>query len=248
MGFNVDNVTKVVSVDHSHSNFANTAVDANPVYKTLSNDLIITSIFQRTKRRRKQDSLGDNCPMLYAFKGLQGLKTTYTDVKLLLSNFSQILGKHFQQASTPDLIIPIASSHPLPLILARRVSRNNPCSILISDSIHKVSAGNILEQVNNLTNVKRSDAAALRNDVKRFINNNGESADFQMKSVSRPHLRVHINPFAFSGINCAQPPNNILLVDDMITSGRSLECTADAISKVYPHAKISGLTLFGSSK
>ena len=90
MGFNVNNDTKIVTVDHSHNNFSVTTTEGNPT-TAIFNGLSVTSILQRTKGKRDKDSLGDNSPMLYALKGIGDLSTTYSSVASLLPNCFNIL-------------------------------------------------------------------------------------------------------------------------------------------------------------
>ena len=111
----------------------------------------------------------------------------------------------------------------------------------------KLTAKKVLEGLDVLR-ISSRDKTRARSDIKRFIKNHGENAFFQIKSVN-VDLRKHINPLAWGNVPLGTtPPRNILLIDDMVTSGTSL-VNAEAILKHrYPTARIEALTLFGSSK
>lgn len=235
-----------MTVDHSHNDFAVTTVDGNPItanYQGLS----VTSIFKRTMNRRRK-GVGDNSPILYAFKGMHGLRTQYGTVASLTANFYQILDKFLEQRGEGwDLIIPVPSSHQIANIVAKRVMREVSGATLEVSALRKVSAGQVKSQVRGLQ-IKSKDKSQLGQYVNRFIKYNGVNVDFQMKSITDPKLRKHINPVSFGSLNARTPPMRVLLVDDMVTSGTSLNFARQAIVERYPLVEVHALTLLSSSK
>lgn len=247
MGFNVNKDTKLVTVDHSHNNYSVTTTEGNPT-TTIFNGLSVTSILQRTKGKRGKDSLGDNSPMLYAFKGIGDLSTTYSSVSSLLPNCYEILDQFMNDSGAGwDCIIPMPSSHEIANILSKRIIRKISTSRLETNALKKVSATNAKNQIQNL-NITSKDKAQLNGFIKLFAKNNSWDHDFQMKSIKRPKLRKHINPLELDILSISTPPRNILLIDDMVTSGRTLACAELAIKARYPMTNISALTLLSSSQ
>lgn len=251
MGFVVDENNKLVIVDHSHHHFCITTAIGNPAVSILENGLKVTSIFTRTKSRKGkngQKPLGDNNPMLYALKGLQQLKTTKQSVKDLVLNYRQILPKFIDNGFVWDWLVPLPSSSHLTALFAKKIAKHSGIGVCHHHLIMKNSAQHVLNNLQYLK-IKSSERSALREDIKRFIHFNSPHSPFQIKSITRIKLRKYINPFTL--INRPDNlfiPQNILLVDDMVTTGTSLISASELLKQSYPSANIEALTLFGSSR
>lgn len=247
MGFNVNNETKLVTVDHSHNNYSVTTTEGNPTTK-IFNGLSVISILQRTKGKRSKDALGDNSPMLYAFKGIGDLSTTYSSIASLLPNCFEILDQVIDNSNVVwDCVIPMPSSHNIANILSKRVIRRSSASRLEYSALKKISASDAKLQIQSLS-IKSKDKTRLNGYINRFAKKSSWGHDFQMKSIQIPKLRQHINPLTLDSFSNNTPPRNILLIDDMVTSGRTLACAELAIKARYPMTNISALTLLGSSQ
>lgn len=247
MGFIVDAENKLVMVDHSHNNFCVTSPKGNPVIQKLNNSLKVTSIFTRTKAKRERSLLGDNCPMLYALKGMHKLKTRRRDIALLCASFHRIFPVFLNDGFVWDWIVPLPSCHPICSRFAHKVHKHSQFGIVQPKTIIKVSAEQILLNVKQL-NIKSADKALLSSDIRRFIKNNCLKTDFQIKAL-KSHLRHHINPFIWGSVlQDTVPPSKILLIDGMITSGSSLINASNILKHHYPHVEIEALTLFSSSR
>lgn len=248
VGFNVDTKNRVVSVDHSHHNYCDTSTNGNPVTEQLADGLLVTSIFKRTKGRRDRDIPGDNSPMLYALKGLHDLKTNFTAIKALERNYKHILNSFIQTGFLWDCLMPLPSSSNLTKLFAKSVCKQTRTGMCYNSALKKITAAAVLESIPQLTQISSPDRTKLRSSVRKFIRYHSDDTEFQMKSITPVNLRKHINPIMWGGLPFgASPPNNILLVDDMITSGTSLLSASTVIRQHYPFANIQALTLFGSS-
>ena len=139
------------------------------------------------------------------------------------------------------------SSHNIANIISKRVIRKSSAFRLESSALKKVSANNAKLQIRDLR-IKSTDKTRLNNYIKLFAKNYGWDHDFQMKSIKRANLRKHINPLELDRLLITTPPRNILLIDDMVTSGRTLSCAESAIKARYPMTNISALTLLSSSQ
>lgn len=247
MGFVVDAGKHLVTVDHSHNHFCITKPEGNPVELMLNETLKVTSIFARTKGKRDRNTPGDNCPMLYAIKGIHELRTHPRDIALLCASFRLILPAYVEKGFEWDWIVPLPSSSPVCLRFAERVHKQTKRGIFHTSALAKMTAGKVLENINTLRITSR-DKTRVRNDIKRFIDVQGEDAAFQIKSVNVA-LRRHINPLMWGNVpSGTHPPRGILLIDDMVTSGTSLMNAENILRHRYPRTKIEALTLFGSSK
>lgn len=247
MGFNVDNDSKLVTVDHSHNNYAITTIDGNPITSNYDG-LTVTSVFRRTKNRRGKSDLGDNSPMLYAFKGMHGLTTQYSSVASLTKHFYKILDNFFTEENASwDIVIPMPSSHDIANILGRRVVRMGVAGKFEPSALKKITAQDAQMQTRDLR-IASKDRTRINDYIKKFAKFNSWDTDFQMKSITVPKLRKYINPVTFGNLTSQMLPSKILLVDDMVTSGTTLGYAKQAIQERYPMAKIEALTLLSSSK
>ena len=247
MGFVVDANRRLVTVDHSHNNYCVTTVLGNPATLMLNETLKVTSIFTRTKGKRDRDEPGDNCPMLYVMKGMHDLTTTPRDVAKLCVSFREILPKFLDNGFEWDWIVPLPSSSPVSLRLAKKVQTRTKKGACYPEALIKMTAENVLKNLEELR-ISARDKTIVRQDIKRFIKLNGEDAYFQIKMV-RTNVRMHVNPLAWGSLPLGtRPPRGILLIDDMITSGTSLVNAEAILKNRYPGVRIEALTLFGSSK
>lgn len=248
MGFVVDAGKRLVTVDHSHNHFCVTAPEGNPVELMLTDTLKVTSIFARTKGKRNRTDPGDNSPMLYVIKGLHQLSTTRHDIALLCASFREILPVYTANGFTWDWIVPLPSSSPVCLRFAEKVLKRTKCGDCYPDALHKLTARNVLDNLNR-KQISSREKTQVRSEINRFIRSHGEDAFFQIKSVKNVTLRRHANPLAWGSVPLGtNPPRNILLIDDMVTSGTSLVNAEAILRSRYPAVKIEALTLFGSSK
>lgn len=259
MGFDVDRVRKVVSVDHSHNNFATTSVEGNP--RTIKyQGMTVVGIFKRNKGAnrtlREEDPKakidGDNSPMLYALKNMDNLTTTQSDVRSLFRNARQILDIELTKHGLLfDYIVTIPSSHKLASVIARMTLRKclklgHPISTL-DGVIQKSSAADVKAQILDL-DIDRKLRTSMVNNVKKFIKVHGEATDFQIKYIQKIKLRKHVNLLTSVPGNGVDSRNiNILLADDMVTTGSSLVAARDIVQYHFPNATIYSVCLFSAS-
>lgn len=213
----------------------------------LNGTLKVTSIFARTKGKRDKTDPGDNSPMLYVMKGMHELRTTPRDIALLCASFREILPVYLEKGFEWDWIVPLPSSSPVCLRLANKVHKRTQRGVCYPDALVKLTAVNVLRNLDGL-HISSREKSQARSYVKKFIQNHGEDAFFQIKSV-RKDVRTHVNPLAWGSLPMGtRPPRGILLIDDMITSGTSLANAEAILKNRYPSVRIEALTLFGASK
>ncbi|WP_447887338.1 phosphoribosyltransferase [Serratia fonticola] len=251
MGFTVDVANRLVTVDHSHNNYSVTTPAGNPTHLILPNGLKVTSIFSRTKGKRAKRGgnvpPGDNSPMLYALKGMHQLQTTRRSVMDLNLSYRQILPVFVAAGFQWDWLLPLPSSSNLTALFANRVCTDSGVGFCHHGAMVKISAQQVLKNLQALK-IKASDRSAIREDVNRFIKKNSPQTAFQIKAITRTHLRPHINPLMWGHLPAVVPPRRVLLIDDMVTTGTSLVCANDILKNRYPTVQIEALTLFGSTK
>lgn len=138
-------------VNHDHNRFGKTNIDGNPTTAKSSCGLSVHSVFKRLPHKStapKSEIKGDNCPLIYALKGKNGLYTQATEVKKLISPGGQILNTFI--ANNPDgydLILPMPSAHNISLILANRVHKLLPRSSIIPNGLRKATVRQVFQQL-----------------------------------------------------------------------------------------------------
>lgn len=259
MGFDVDRVRKVVTVDHSHNNFATTSIEGNPKTKKYQG-MTVVGIFKRNKGAnrtlRQEDPKakidGDNSPMLYALKNLDNLTTTQADVRNLFRNARQILDIELPKHDLLfDHIVTIPSSHKLASVITRMTLRKcrrlgHPISVL-DGVIQKSSGADVKAQISEL-DINRKLRTGMIGNVKKFIKTHGEDTDFQIKYIQKTNLRKHVNLLTSvpeRGVD--NRSINIILADDMVTTGSSLVAARDIVQHHFPNATIYSVCLFSAS-
>lgn len=197
VGFNVDAINNLVTVDHTHNDYCVTTVPTNPVYM-LQEDLKITSIFARTKGRRSSKTPGDNCPMLYALKRTGELRTNVKDVAKLRLNFRKILKTYLETDFQWDWIIPLPSSSNLCESFAEEVRIRSQIGIIQPNYFVKITAQEALDIVKGL-NVSSKVRTTLSSKIRKFIKHNTPQTSFQIKYIDKKQRKL-INPFNYNSM------------------------------------------------
>lgn len=227
----------LVLVDHTHNRLLNTSLNGNPKYQNLGGNLNVYSIFERHKSPHKaKKSGGDNCHLLYALKGKDGLETTFSSIKSLIPNFREIL--KVLPVNGYDLVVSMPSSHAISRIFASRLAKNFSCALdfNVFNKITPSDALLILKEAQIPTNEK----TAIRGRIKRQVNS-GQPL-FALKDVParfRHHFEPLIMQTAPSGAF-----NKILLADDLLATGTTLLNAQRLIANIFPNAQIDAACLF----
>jgi len=248
MGFDVND--NFVSLNQSHNAYAHTSVcKENPYIRNTPNNLVTIGIFKRTKgkrRRGKAANHGDNCPMIYALKGKNNLRTDTKNAFLLYRSAIKILNEYIAENKKDwDLIIPLPSSSQISLRFAQWIAKKHSIKInntyLSKKLVEEIDSE--IEILKNGKNIKASEVATIRSEIKKHkLKSNSE---FPMKII-QTKLRHLINPFS---LNEGQELKNdkslkILLVDDLIATGTSIDCASNLLKELFPNAKFECLSLF----
>ncbi len=239
-----------VSVDHSINDWLITTLEGNPTIEVTSS-LKVYSIFKRLKssrksrRNRKEPQLGDNCPIIYALKGKDGLTTDITSVKKLVTSFNQIISKIYEQEPNRfELVVSIPSSYNISYILGSRVARMFQCNHS-ADFFKKIDikdAFNILKYANITPSEKRKIYFRIQKMEKEV----GINGNFSLKEIPTKY-RLHFRPLIINkDCKLAFIPSRVLIVDDLFATGTTLETAKLVINKEYPETMTQAICLFSS--
>lgn len=239
----------------NHQNYIDTNDPWNPqpIYSTVRGYKVI-SIFSR---KMSKDKLDGN-PLIYALKGKDWkFKHPQYDIFALLRRFVAVTK---ELKDTYDTIITIPSSNSLNVEILHKVSKLIPHSYEYEDFFTKYTVDDVYESFidsewldraykDNPTEKKKMHGRLYAAFEKMCSLNN---RIFSYKYIKPIELRNAINQsmkvsdkytdeFSVSDqIN----GKKVLIIDDTVTSGKTLSDSADAIMEMYDPKSITFLTLF----
>lgn len=241
MGLNINN--DLIDVDHGHNRLLNTGLQGNPVVQYIpgkNGDLTAYSVFRRhkapnsAKRDRNSRLRGDNCHLLYALKGRDGLRTSFGAIRRLMWHFDEIVEQIVDQSNVYDAILPMPSGHLISRIFAERLARRYGCSVHegVFMKISWERARELLAASPLSSPEKRSIAGRL----------DSGSGDFSLKDVP-PRYREHFPPITLQKEGMPDGAR-FLLADDLLATGKTLVTARDEILSVIPGAVVDASCLF----
>ena len=249
MGFKIDE-NLVVHLDQNSSSFGDTSLERNPTWtKThcmISPISVCSLVLRLSAKSSRKDSIGDNCPLIYALKQRDELKVTLTSLKPMVPLLHQLLDKFYQQQQLQnvgyDVIVPMPSSHNLTNILAKCLSSRFAIPIA-THLFRKTTPDDVLTQLKK----DRLGPNSIPHNARLKITAAIQQATINNESFSLSRVptrfRKYVCPVA---LNVADVPSfkRVLLVDDLFASGRTLISAKDQLFKHIPAANIEALCLF----
>ena len=230
MGIDVNNA-KVVTLNPAHEN--RVATDPQQAIATAKyGPLDVISLFRR--RRTKHDN-DDGNPLIYALKGIRGYTIAISDVRRLVTNAREILPRALI-GQTYDIVVPLPSSSPVSIILAKRVAANYP----VIECLDKATVAEVLAAAPAPNAVKERDRSYFTSQLARMQDAPGNDV-IQMKSVML-RIRQYFDPLSSNVLVSECVDRNVLLVDDIVGSGTSLISAQKALLAAGA-TSVSALTL-----
>ncbi len=202
----------------------------------------VYSVFRRkyhsgkSGRRRQAKFAGDNCPLIYALKGLDDLQVELTSIKLLVKGMAPILDViELELKGKIDGIVPMPSSSKLAQILATRLARR--LAVPVHDKVLKKStnyqsfqrAQAIIKQKAVSYHTERD----LIEEIKPLRRRPGEAFSFKR---TRMKLRGYFDPLQLeTDAVFPREPTRLLVVDDLVASGETLIAASRLLASIGPH-------------
>lgn len=233
----------LVTVDHSVKEHLITTVNGNPKISTLACGLQVSSLFTRVKmsgkgrRDRQARLIGDNCPLLYALKRKDNLVTNVSSVRLLAKSAYQILDTIVDEMAA-ELVVCMPSGYSLSRIVGKRCA-NAFGACLMTDVFRKTTkleAYDMLHRAEQNGDLSTSDKRRLDYRLKK-------SDGFSLKDIPVPDRHyfepIRLNPACTGAIR-----GRVVLVDDLLASGRTLSVATSLIRRMTGVTSISAVCLF----
>ena len=238
-----------VLVDHGSKEHLVTTPEGNPKRYTLKNasgELEVFSVFTRLKassRARKNRAgrmVGDNCPLIYALKGKEGLTTGYRSIRELLISGASIVSGF--QPEGDEVLVPAPSSHPLVGYLTRILS--SELKLQIADSLlRKASVQSVLADLEAA--IDASPSYRVRKELQNTVLKVQRQEVFALKDVPTTYREL-IRPFEVGVGRLPDGQQRVVLVDDLVASGTSLIGAMSVLKDRYPDTQFRAITLFSN--
>ena len=232
-GINVDIKSKIVTFTDAHENYVNTSIKDNP-----SQEKNIISIF---KRKKTSGIISDGNPLVHALKGNNGWSISDEDRNAIWDRVDEVLEKI---ESKYDLVVIAPSSNSFVKIFGDRVVNRFSIPVL-EKCFMKVTKEEILDA---------SPWKGFSEEEIEMVDKAMSKMDHWFESKYFPKVLVDkfqynivkIDP-EFEGFGVIDG-KNILVIDDVLSSGWSLKSCANVLSEHYFPESITLLTLFGKAE
>ena len=243
MGLTIDG--KFVDVDHSHNQLLNTGRKGNPVVQIAGegvDEIYVYSTFQRQMTPRSLSRApdiirGDNCHLLYALKGKNGLHTSFGAIRRLMLYFDVIVEDMIDQSGDFDAIVPMPSGHSICSLYAKRLAARYGRS-LVNGLFNKISKQDARTQLAAAA-LSWADRKMLRNRIGK------DNGDFTVKDIPTDY-RYIFQAVKLQSQNIPMGCSSFLLVDDLLASGSTLIEARRQLLVAVPGAYINAACLFSA--
>jgi len=237
LGIDIEN--KKILYNSSHDNLLGTSIK-NKLSEVRLKKVSIYSIFRRMRNKDKKQK-GDANPAIFALKEMKGFSISDSEKKKFFPNFLKILRK-ILSGKNIDLIIVMPSSHPIAKIVALRASKMLRGVEIETNFLEKSKNSDVVGM--SLGDVKEGD----RHEVSRIlkeIKKMPQDDDFSMKQIKNRY-REYFKPLKYDDsfkIDISKF-ENILIVDDLYSTGTSMGNAIDLVKSLNEDVFIEGLCLF----
>ncbi|WP_081280894.1 phosphoribosyltransferase family protein [Stenotrophomonas maltophilia] len=215
-------------------------VSANPIFQDpFGKD--VACVFRRLRSKSSSD---DGNPIIYALKGKNGFHIDLNNLMQFMPYFYGIVSKAVVPM-TAQYVIPIPSSSKVCQMVSRRVSRKLGAEFidkLLTKKLHRHVRADI-DLLLRAGNVPRADV----NSLKKISHDLGRSlsTSFALKGIDIK-MRKYFVPFSLARPEDVPAGSSVLLVDDLLSTGTSLE-SASRILMSHGVADVSYLCLLSST-
>ncbi|KWS36141.1 hypothetical protein AL065_10580 [Pseudomonas amygdali pv. ulmi] len=191
----------------------------------------------KKSRDRKNSAIGDNCPLLYALKGKDGLTTNISSIKRLIESGSEILAAIAQQIQA-DTVVYMPSGYSLSRIVASRCA-----SIFEAQLVHDVFVKSTkLEAYEMIRRAEDNGYISVKERQKlQFRLKTADGFPLKVIPVNYRHLFTPLQRNPALGGNVS---GRVVLVDDLLATGRTLTVAKEIVLAMNGVSSVEAVCLF----
>ncbi|RLA84501.1 MAG: hypothetical protein DRG78_01215 [Epsilonproteobacteria bacterium] len=225
-----------VSFNNNHERRIDTSIQESITWKNTKGMQSCSLLI----RHRSNDKIDGN-PFIYALKKLNDCKIDRISLLTISKNAEEnlntaISGKDY------DLIIIIPSSSKIGHIIAKRIKNKISNAIIGAKIFRKNFNHEIIQQIES-QEIKEKDHKQI--SILLSSLHKAKKHQFALKKVPRG-IREYCNPLSVKDNKLITEYNNILLVDDTVSSGTTLYNAKQIIHSFNPNASIEVISLLGT--
>ena len=250
-GLNIDVDNKTVSLTDAHNSGIDFSLVNNPVYDK-HNRYDVISIFKRTPLTDINNAQRDGNPFIYALKNKNGWKfnITTSEITKYIRCFLNICKKIKDKYDT-IIITPSASdiNEKFMNVISKQVNADK----IINEYFVKLTKEEIIDDdlidIERIRNYYGNSFNKVMSEIHRsFRRMKGET--FEAKYVKREYLKYikYIETNGDDNIRKYIDDNDILLLDDTISSGETVSQCINGILSNFIHKSITIITLLSKVK
>ncbi|MCG3686549.1 hypothetical protein L5F35_10025 [Aliarcobacter butzleri] len=233
----IDLNKRQVIYNSTHQERVDTSIHLNSNWQRKNTVLTATLL----KRRRTKDNIDGN-PLIYALKNINGYtidkKNLFPIIKNALKNLDTALNQ-----KNYDLIVCIPSSGLIVNKLSLRVQRRLPLTKISNYVLKKCINKDIIKSIDLSTIKNKQHNHDVKEVLKKLKSNQG--SQFVLKEI-KSNVRKYFNPIKISNPYLLRDSQNILLLDDALSSGTTLYFAQKLIKDINPNINIEAICFLSS--
>jgi hypothetical protein len=234
-GIDVDVENRVVTFNDNHEENVDTSIENNPTYKTISG---VETIMLFKRKKSNEFRVSDGNPLVYALKSIKSWKISTEDRNAIFDRIDDIITK----IGVFDTIVVMPSSNPLVKELGNHLMNNNKAKNIINHCVVKRLKSDIIDDMpwsgfSNKQMTKIEDGFSKMGDYfeSKFFPKDKKIIDKFETNIFKINKNKDYNTMY---------NKNVLVIDDTISTGLSLNKCSQIINEQYNPKSIKQLSLF----
>jgi hypothetical protein len=236
-GIDIDGDSKTVKFNNNHENNVDTSSIINPTYTEIDG-IPVVSIFKRKHNKEKSDG----SPLIHALKGNFGWTI---DEKSIIELFKQFLKISKKIDTKYDTIINVYSRSTLNTQFLSRLNKVVKADNHITDLFMKLEASEVLMQATK-SNIGKENFNKLMKALQKMIDKDNYFTYKMLPTDLRQYICTSCKVEERDDLMYSEMINDkdILILDDTISSGKTISDSVYAINETFNPKSITVITLF----
>lgn len=236
MGIDIS-TNKEVLYNSTHNRLVDTRIRSNIQWAPV-NTVPLASLLIR---QRTADKIDGN-PLIYSLKNINDYTINIKNLRPILKNASKNLDDILMNTNY-DLVIATPSSSKISYYLAKTIYKKKKARIISKYVLRKKRNVEVIKAVKSLKSIKDKHKKLVHYEIKNISKN--QKANFSLKNVNGA-IRKYFCPIDLFKPDILVNIENILIVDDTVSSGTTLYFAQKLIKSVNPNVNIQAISLLGS--